>query len=551
MADGIVGRLEQFLGQINELDELPHSFDDTLIDKFVDNITRNAEVTSFLYREASSGGMKQCGPVRCAVVLRLLNKFLDQYNSAEQEALLKELLGILTDQQCPAVRICALEIAISLRKYVEQLQTTVNSAEWEAMPIKYTGNLGSFLLDELSKPLDSLVRESYHRLLTHFLESLPPVNLDLMIMSARTFPSTESAIQLLVAILAKSSHETASGVLTDGWTNEAQRINALSRYIERTRKMDTALINSMLNSPKVKLLHFLRVARQCEAKEDFRELCQTFGQLISEKLLSSSLQTELFPELIELFASFKMDWEESQPFFLVLMRNVMEKPIILERIAQLYGFDKLKDDALTWDLMTKSLDEALDSDEWELCDSAIELLACCRSASRDFLTVRLDKVKKMAVGSDSPYVRASALRCLALHQHDCALEIAWSRIAADNDPQPRFEAAQILKAHFGSSSVDGRRLLDLLPKLLNDCDIEVREEAVNVVAVYLRSSQDQSLAAACREELNNWTYDAEIGQKVQRLLSLPHKAAGDVTVKLLDDMLRALTIVDDDTIDCY
>ncbi|VDM86079.1 unnamed protein product, partial [Strongylus vulgaris] len=88
----------------------------------------------------------------------------------------------------------------------------------------------------------------------------------------------------------------------------------------------------------------------------------------------------------------------------------------------------------------------------------------------------------------------------------------------------------------------------ILPKAIEDSDDEVRRIMVDMCPSLLAVEE---YAADTVKELQEWTEDAEIGAAVRVVLGEPAADRPDPVEHILADMMNALRVNINDTIDCY
>ncbi|KHJ89726.1 hypothetical protein OESDEN_10441 [Oesophagostomum dentatum] len=148
----------------------------------------------------------------------------------------------------------------------------------------------------------------------------------------------------------------------------------------------------------------------------------------------------------------------------------------------------------------------------------------------------------------SPYVRAAALRCLILdskYHQDELPQLCESVVLLDADAEPRLVAIRYLQSDLAKNI---HHIFRVLPKAIEDTDDEVRRIMVDMCPVLLAVEE---YAADTVKELQEWTEDVEIGTAVRAVLGEAPAEKPDPVEHILADMMSALRVNIDDTIDCY
>ncbi|VDK73919.1 unnamed protein product [Cylicostephanus goldi] len=181
--------------------------------------------------------------------------------------------------------------------------------------------------------------------------------------------------------------------------------------------------------------------------------------------------------------------------------------------------------------------------DWEVRDTVVEIAAavpCFRPM--------LGPLTPLVKFDPSPYVRAAALRCLILdsqYHQDELPQLCESVVLLDADAEPRLVAIRYLQ---GTLAKNISHVFRILPKAIEDTDDEVRRIMIDMCPSLLVVEE---YAADTAKELQEWTEDAEIGAAVREVLGEPAAERPDPVEHILADMMNALRVNIDDTIDCY
>ncbi|VDL71398.1 unnamed protein product [Nippostrongylus brasiliensis] len=181
--------------------------------------------------------------------------------------------------------------------------------------------------------------------------------------------------------------------------------------------------------------------------------------------------------------------------------------------------------------------------DWEVRDTVVEI-----GAAVPCFRPLLGPLPPLVQFDPSPYVRAAALRCMVLdaqYHQDELPQLCENVVLLDADAEPRLVATKYLHS---TLSTNIRHVFRILPKAIEDTDDEVRRLMIEMCSTLLVVEE---YAEGTVKELQQWTEDAEIGAAVRAVLGEPPAERPDPVEHVLNDMMNALRIHFEDTIDCY
>ncbi|RCN33854.1 hypothetical protein ANCCAN_20307 [Ancylostoma caninum] len=562
----VADQLKELFQRCSTIEELPHSFDDTLVDNLIDNIDLTDDrLTDFIKSSFSTANFETAASVAVSLLLRLYTKLCQTFPSSDVEVA-DQLIRteVLLEQNRPARVLSDLfTLYITCFRCRQQCEWenvvfwAVSQLPNEGLSIFVRKLIEDFLcliedddvvqlflpsVAELFCCTDSiLVMNGTARVLLKFADRLNPEQIGLIIDTVQTGDLLGDSVYQLAARVRPDM-----GLFDDlslaKWRNETARCQTIMKLIRQppTRCDVSDLIAAVLLSPCVKLSSFVDVTELLSDAE-LEEYLTSVRRILTDRRraplsdlqrmiskLSERLEISKLPNVLESCFS-----------------RLLESPCLLEELCKSYGSDCLDHPAMAEirDRLAVEITKAVSHSDWEIRDTVVEIAAAvpCFRPMLGPLTplVRFDP---------SPYVRAAALRCLILdakyHLEELP-QLCETVVLLDADAEPRLVAIRYLQSTLASNIHHAFRIL---PKAIEDTDDEVRRIMIDMCSTLLVVEE---YAADTVKELQEWTEDAEVGAAVRAVLGEPAVDRPDPVEHILTDMMNALRIHFEDTIDCY
>jgi len=244
----------------------------------------------------------------------------------------------------------------------------------------------------------------------------------------------------------------------------------------------------------------------------------------------------------------------------------MQCPQLLTTFVEVFGRERI--DALIDLDFVHTVCRQLDESQWEMRDSAIELLAIIRGrwaiGSDTWQTMLL-----MCSMDSSNYVRASAIGCLASKwpiqgsdEERQLLAMLEIRAVDDGDPEPRMASLRVLLDAMPRSAVVCSRVVEGVLGVTVDAvdDVEHRRLSARIAGELM--ALGGAVGEQARRVLNGLRGDWECRELVDELMNnedgrrRPDGNGGKMGIAamaLLDEMMRALSLEasGEEVKDCY
>ncbi|ETN82530.1 hypothetical protein NECAME_07916 [Necator americanus] len=405
------------------------------------------------------------------------------------------------------------------------------------------------------------------RVLLNFADRLNPDQIGLIIDTIQTGDLLGDTVYQLAARIRPDM-----GLLDDlslsKWRNETARCQTIMKLILQSQaRSDTSdLIAAVLLSPCVKLGSFVNVIDLLSDKE-LQEYLPSMCRIVTDRRRAplSDLQG-----MISKLAG-RLDIVDLPKVLESCFNRLLESPCLLEELCKGYGNDCLNHPSMASirDRLAVEITKAVSHSDWEVRDTVVDIAAivpCFRPmlgmplqqygdhlCTIDFhtgfgLCISLDGPLIPLVRFDrSCYVRAAALRCLILdaqYYEEELPQLCENVILLDVDAEPRLVAIRYLQSTLAKNI---SHVFRILPKAIEDTDDEIRRIMIEMCSTLLVVEE---YAADTMKELQEWTEDAQIGAAVRAVLGEPTVMRPDPVEHILADMMNALRIRFNDTIDC-
>lgn len=587
--------LERLVNNCSIYDEMPHSFDDTLIDKLVDSIEfEESSITVVRNFVRAIDFESRCIPIQ--MIIRLLDAAIVKKKFHDDELLLEFIQGSedllpqdrppkllddlfklfqrpevfairKPDAWLPVIRWAINEIdddstSVFLRRQYQTFVCQVQPADARRlliisgaveMFIRRTsrGQQSNFIVDVVTRILDNYSNDLDVEELMSYVESIRN--------SARI---GENSLRLLVKL--RELHSTLTIPLTPGsWQCESNRVDlicflleanpnpcdgimAFSTNEQRVENVDQ-LVDLLLYSPAVKLHHKTKILHRMSEKQMKTFLEQLNVEVKVENKIRITEVSKLLPKLAP-----RVNFHQIAMLFDALGARVLESSTLLRELSRVYGPDifsrpelsefKTRLRARLTDMIRTS---ALES-EWEQTDTALEIayiFPCFLPESEDLQALSRSN-------RNSPYVMSMVLKLMRDHYGGIPDDLLRYYILESADPAPKLVCMHYLSTPmiFGTLSQD--EVVEYLDAGLSDNGMDMRQETLKLAETAMAKSIFKDTVINMLTEYKN---DRWIGRYVRRLLCEEHVQQENESVVIVREMLASLNVHgnDDDIKDCY
>ncbi|KHJ89727.1 hypothetical protein OESDEN_10442 [Oesophagostomum dentatum] len=394
----IVDNLKLLFERCSALEELPHSFDETLVDSLVDNINISDDrLIEFIKSSFSSTNFETTASVVVSLLLRLYTKYCQtsNLNSVEVGEQL-ERTEVLLEQNRPArVLSDLLNLYItcfSCRDHYEWdnvIFWAVSQLPNEGLSIFVRRLIEDFLClfedrDVIEQFLASvvdtfcctdsvLIMNGLARILLKFANQVGDDQRALIIQTVQAGHLVGDTVYQLAATV-----RPEMGLLDDlslsKWKNETARCQTIMKLILHppTRADVSDLIAAVLLSPCVKLGSFVDVIDllgEKELKEYLASMCRFLADRRRAPL--SDLQ-----RLISKLHG-RLDLADMAKILDSCFSRLLDSPCLLEELCKAYGQDCLNHPAMSdiHDRLAVEITKAVSHSDWEIRDTVVEIAA--------------------------------------------------------------------------------------------------------------------------------------------------------------------------------
>ncbi|WKX93316.1 hypothetical protein Q1695_010957 [Nippostrongylus brasiliensis] len=556
-SSAVVQQLQQLFERCSSIEEFPHSFDDTLVDNLIDRINlSDPAVGEFVRSRFSSVDFDSASSILVSLLLRLYGKYCqcltcDDVSVADQLARTEVLL----EQKRPAKVLSDLfTMYTTCHRFRQQLEWedvifwSVSHLSSEELSIFVRRKIEDFLCMTSESDIEKLVTtsvaelfcctDSTHvlngtaRILQHFADHLSTEQICLIIETVQRSGVVGETVYQLVARV-RPDMRLEDDLAPSKWRNETSRCHTIMKVVQTSPKRTdvSELASSVLLSPCVKLgafVTFMDFLNDTELQSYLPGMCRILTDRRRAPL------TDLQETIIKLSSR------------LSVSDFAKESPCLVEAICgNAKGTDYLNEPAMAEirDKLALEITKAVSHSDWEVRDTVVEI-----GAAVPCFRPLLGPLPPLVQFDPSPYVRAAALRCMVLdaqYHQDELPQLCENVVLLDADAEPRLVATKYLHS---TLSTNIRHVFRILPKAIEDTDDEVRRLMIEMCSTLLVVEE---YAEDTVKELQQWTEDAEIGAAVRAVLGEPPAERPDPVEHVLNDMMNALRIHFEDTIDCY
>ncbi|CAH04748.1 Non-specific serine/threonine protein kinase [Caenorhabditis elegans] len=500
--------LERLVSICSVYDELPHSFDDTLIDKLVDSIQFEAVI-------------------RWAI------------NEIDQE-----------------------HTSVFLRRRYSDFICQVPSTEARRLLI-ISGAVEIFARRSRASP-SSCIADAATQILSRYAMDLAAEECITYVESLRNSPRQgERSLKLLVKL--KEIHSNLTIPLTPGsWSNESNRVDVISLLlalnpnpcdgIEAYRDNDhlienvDQLIDMLLYSPAVKIYHKTKILHRMNE----RHFKTFFEQLIVDVKIESKITIGEVTGLLSSLAP-RASHQQMAQLFESLGGRVLESRSLLQELFRIYGpdvfefpeFSDFKNRLRT--LLTNMIRTSMLESAWEQTDTALEIayiFPCFLPENEDIQALSQNN-------RNSPYVMCSVLKLMRDHYGGIPEDLIRHFLLESADPAPKLICMKYLSNPDFFDSLSAEELEKYLDAGLSDDGMEMRQEAIKLAEKALGKAQLKDRVIDVITEYKN---DRWLSRYVRRLLceELAPQPENE-SILILRQMLSSLNVHanEDEVKDCY
>uniref|UniRef100_A0A914WGF4 Clathrin/coatomer adaptor adaptin-like N-terminal domain-containing protein n=1 Tax=Plectus sambesii TaxID=2011161 RepID=A0A914WGF4_9BILA len=620
-------KLARLFGQLSKQHSVPHHFDDTFFDKLLDYLPSddqtNRAIAAFVDRVTTADA---CNLLVVRLCLRLCGYLVQKNSSIVDRLPMEELLSKsqLVMHHDPGAREAffntsthllvarqrvhnpTTQLALkSLRDAGESVFVRKSAQQYLSAYLRATNDhttkdhtTESALFDQLMQlPESAVLINSAAAAVVEGGVGVPQQMCESFVRVARTRRrAVGDAYWRLTAnaISRMGAEEAQHRLLRDasGWANELGRLAVLKHFLLLSRSTSGVVSQTTIDlllqavpSPSA-IFHLTDVVSILENHQLLfvvNKLIEKFAAAENAPVMGLTKFVSQLPASV--FADNGLDINS---LLKVVRRHCWAAPDLLRIVIESTPFARIKTSLLELDSLVSIAVAKLDDPEWEVRDSALEVLTHISEAYRRSddgiaavptdLSAIVGKVTSLALNDPSHFARASAVRLLESVDPAQALPTALQIATDDSDPLPRRAAVHLMRsqcAHSESASSIGATL----PRLALDTDVEVliatielctlliehRHEADKALAFLIEMIQDTDVTLAALDALKKLTIDGRLSGDMlstideaemfrKRELNRDHYAVQPDS--LLDDMFAALckddSVDDDENMkDCY
>ncbi|GMS84573.1 hypothetical protein PENTCL1PPCAC_6748 [Pristionchus entomophagus] len=558
-ASKIVNNLEEVIRELKEVEELPHSVDDTLVDRLIDSIqSRECGLVDLVKNMLNEGDLVEYGSVSLSILLRITAKIVSAgvmsiSDSQSISTVLSSLSSLPSSSVQDAVMILAIEMRKSgmeewndLREWIlsrlpsDEISVFVRRKTVEFLKMEKDGDVIKSIIILSINNLDTVpsafVLESYCTLLAHFNGNLNEEEKEKIWKSAKKCHRLFQSFIDLLTVIGEGCFSSHLSTVLD-WNSSAGRMKIM---IAIARKFnDRSIISSILETEEasIDLLDSLLPSLSQE------ELFNLFSSIPPSSPFSSSSFTSLLSQLISRFPpssivpilpiysiySFYLPRVMKDPSPLVkTLPSITDWPTVLPHLHN--------------DLLSR-IESCVTSNEWETRDSALELLQIMPTVPSSLHATLVSLI----TSDPSPYIRSLSLRLVDRCDSLLLLECIEDVILKDDDHLVRSEGARIV-VRKGVEGPWKEKMDRMAQSILMDEDRETRLEGLKMIEMMIGEEEDGK-GWKWRQELLRWRMDTDIGLEVRRLLG-EEEINGEKEEDVIDTLIASLCLHSED-IDCY
>lgn len=586
--------LERLVSNCSIYDEMPHSFDDTLIDKLTETIEfEESSMTVLRHFVQEIDFESKCIPIQ--IVIRLLDAAISKGNFHDDELLsefiqrsedllpqarppklLDDLFKLYRKPEVFAIRkpeawlhvirwaINQIDSDISsvfLRRQYQEFICQMPPADARRLMI-ISGAMEVFIRRTSPELYSNYVVDVVTRILNRYSNDLVAEECMSYVESVRKSPRVgENSLKLLAKL--KELHPSLAIPLAPGsWANESNRVDLLSFLLEslpnpveginpigdgtNAVKIDR-LVDLLLYSPAVKLHHKTKILHRMTDRQINHFLEQLKAEVQAENKIRITSIAKLLPKLAP-----RVTIPQIVSLFEAIGSRVLESSSLFEELCSVYGPNIFNQSEFTEfktrlrGRLTDMIRNSTVESEWEVTDTALEIayIFPCFLPGNEDLQALSQKCR------NSPYVMVMVLKLLRDHYGGIPNDLIRYHILESADPAPKLVCMAYLTSPMIFESLSADEVVEYLDSGLTDDGMEVRQEALKLAEAALTK---HNLKDAVMNSLIEYRNDRWIGRFVRRLLCEEQLQQENESINIVREMLASLNVQgnDDDVKDCY
>ncbi|KAF8362459.1 hypothetical protein PRIPAC_89382 [Pristionchus pacificus] len=549
----IVNNLEGVIRELKGVDELPHSVDDTLIDRLMDSIqTTENGLVDMVKKLFSEDDLLEYGSVSLSILLKIAAKIVSAGALSRTECqsistVLPSLLLIPSSSVQDAVMILAIEMRTNgveewkvLCEWILSRLPTDDISVFVRRKIvlfikmeKDEDVIKSFIslsINNLDSAPSSFVLDSYCTLLSHFNGNLNEEDKENIWKSGKKcYRLLQSFIDLLT-VIGEGSFSPHLCTPFD-WISSVGRMKVMIAIAKKFN--DRSIISSIIESEEASI-DLLDNLLPSLSQEEFFNL---FSSISVSSRFSVSSFTSLLSQLISRFDPLSL-----HPIYSFYLPLVMKDPSPMVKTLLLIDEWSTVLPDIHKELLSR-IESCVTSNEWETRDSSLELLQIMPTVPSSLHSTLLSLISS----DPSPYIRSLSLRIISKCEPLLLLDCIEDVILKDDDHLVRLEGTRIV---LNEGEGPWKEIMNrMASNILMDEDRETRLEGLKMIEILMKDDEKEGQEWKWRQELLRWRLDTDIGMEVRRLLG--EKEDEDMKEEdVIHTLIASLNLHSED-IDCY
>ncbi|VDM61165.1 unnamed protein product [Angiostrongylus costaricensis] len=363
----VVDQLEQIFKYCAALEELPHSFDETLIDNLVDKVDfKDCRLNDFVKKSFSSINFETDASVTISLLIRLYSKYCQSLSDGGMNiARQLERTEVLLQQNRPAKVLSDLfALYTSCYRFRQKgewksvILWSVSFLPNEGVSIFIRRQISDFLcltkdneevqlflltVVELFSRTDSThVRNDAARVLMHFADHLSGDQIRVIISTVQSIGMAGDVVYGLAAKV-QPDMELVGDLSPSKWKDESARCQLIIKHLQQsTRCHDVDLLASVFLSPCMKLGWFVDVIELLDDKA-LREYLPGVHQILMDRRRSPLSDLQLMLSKL----SARLTLSEISAVLDCCFSRLLESPSLIEAVCKVHGADCLSHAAMT------------------------------------------------------------------------------------------------------------------------------------------------------------------------------------------------------------
>ncbi|GMT15041.1 hypothetical protein PFISCL1PPCAC_6338 [Pristionchus fissidentatus] len=543
----MVSHLKVVFEELRGVEELPHSVDDTLIDRLIDSIQSSEEgLADLIHSCFQDEELMEYGSVSLSILLRIAAKIVSENFMGETERKwICTVISTLTSLPSSSVQDAVMTLAIDLRRSgIEQwgdltqwllyripsdeISVFVRRKAIDFLKMEKVDNVITKLIrlsiDNLDSAPSLFVLESYCTLMSHFHKNLREGDGERIWQSAKKCSRLPQSFVDLLTVIGENSFSSHLSNAFE-WTSSAGRMKVMIAIARKCK--DRSIVDAILESEEasIDLLDNLMLSVGEE------EVLKLFSSIPQTSRFSASSFTSFLTQLISRFPPSSL-----HSFYEFYLPRVMRDPSpFVKTLPLIDNWTTVLVD-LHSDLLSR-IESSLESNEWETRDSSLELLRVFPSVPSSLHSTLLSLISS----DPSPYVRSLSLHLLSLSNPPILDDSIEEVVLKDDDHVVRLEGVEIILEMKWREKMER-----LIPTILMDEDREIRVIGLKMIREMMG---DEEKEWKWRQELMRWREDSDIGREVREMIG-EKKEEKEKGEDLMETLIASLSLHSED-IDCY